>query len=102
MKYYDENKESSYFIDWNSNNLYGWTMSQKLPVKTFKWVKDVSKFNKSLIKSYNEESDKEYFIEVDVQYPENLHNLYNDLLFLPKRMKIEKVVKLLANLHENA
>ena len=77
-------------------------MSQKLPVKTFKWVKDVSKFNKSLIKSYNEESDKEYFIEVDVQYPENLHNLYNDLLFLPKRMKIEKVVKLLANLHENA
>ena len=102
MKYYDENKESSYFIYWNSNNLYGWTMSQKLPVKTFKWVKDVSKFNKSLIKSYNEESDKEYFIEVDVQYPENLHNLYNDLLFLPKRMKIEKVVKLLANLHENA
>ena len=77
-------------------------MSQKLPVKTFKWVKDVSKFNKSLIKSYNEESDKEYFIEVHVQYPENLHNLYNDLLFLPKRMKIEKVVKLLANLHENA
>ena len=77
-------------------------MSQKLPVKTFKWVKDVSKFNKSLIKSYNKESDKEYFIEVDVQYPENLHNLYNDLLFLPKRMKIEKVVKLLANLHENA
>ena len=71
-------------------------------MKTFKWVKDVSKFNKSLIKSYNEESDKEYFIEVDVQYPENLHNLYNDLLFLPKRMKIEKVVKLLANLHENA
>ena len=77
-------------------------MSQKLPVKTFKWVKDVSKFDKILIKNYNEESDKEYFIEVDVQYPENLHNLYNDLLFLPKRMKIEKVVKLLANLHENA
>ena len=77
-------------------------MSQKLPVKTFKWVKDVSKFDKILIKSYNEESDKEYFIEVDVQYPENLDNLYNDLLFSPKRMKIEKVVKLLANLNENA
>ena len=77
-------------------------MSQKLPVKTFKWVKDVSKFDKILIKSYNEESDKEYFIEVDVQYSENLDNFYNDLLFSPKRMKIEKVVKLLANLNENA
>ena len=77
-------------------------MSQKLPVKTFKWVKDVSKFDKILIKSYNEESDKEYFIEVDVQYSENLDNFYNDLLFSPKRMKIEKFVKLLANLNENA
>ena len=102
MKYYDENKESSYFIYWNPNNLYRWAMSQKLPLKTFKRVKVVSKFDKSLIKCYNEESDKEYFIEVDVQYPENLHNFYNDLLFLLKRMKIEKVEKLLANLHENA
>ena len=77
-------------------------MSQKLPLKTFKRVKVVSKFDKSLIKCYNEESDKEYFIEVDVQYPENLHNFYYDLLFLLKRLRIEKVEKLLANLHENA
>ena len=38
-------------------------------------------------KSYIEDSDKEYFLEVDVQYPEVLHELHNDLLFLPKRIK---------------
>ena len=58
-------------------------MSQKLPEKNFKWVKDISKFDESFIKRYNEESDKGYFLEADVQYPEKLHDLYNDLLFLP-------------------
>ena len=55
-------------------------MSQKLPAKNFKWVKDISKFDESFRKSYNEESHKGYFLEVDVQYSENLHNLHNDLV----------------------
>ena len=46
---------------------------------------------KALLKSYNEENDKGYFFEVDIQYLANLHNLLNDLPFLPERMKIEKV-----------
>ena len=37
------------------------------------------------------ESNTGYFLEVDVQYPEKLHDLQNDFLFLPERMKIEKV-----------
>ena len=48
----------------------------------------------------NEESDKGYFLEVDVQYPEKLHDLRNDLPFLPERLRIEKVEKLVANLHD--
>ena len=44
--------------------------------------------------------DVGYFLEVDIQYPENLHNLHYDLHFLPERMKIEKVEKLVANLHD--
>ena len=56
-------------------------MSQKLPVNNFKWIEDVSKFNKDFIKSYYDESEEEYLLEVDVQYRENLHNLYNDLPF---------------------
>ena len=42
-------------------NLYGWAMSQKLPVNNGKWIKDTSQFNKDFIKHFNEESDEEYF-----------------------------------------
>ena len=55
--------------------------------KSFDWIKDASQFNEDFIKNYNEESDKGYFLEVDVQYPEKLHELHNDLLVLPERMK---------------
>ena len=72
-------------------------MSQKLPVNNFEWIKDTSQFNEDFIKNYNEESDEGYFLEVDVQYPEQLHELHNDLLFLAERIKIEKVEKLVAN-----
>ena len=64
--------------------------------------KSNSQFNEGFIKTYNEECDKRYFLEVDVQYPEKLHELRNDLPFLTKRMKIEKVEKLVANLHDKA
>ena len=69
----DKNKESSYFKHWDVNNLYGWAMSQKLSINGFKWVEDLSEFNEYFIKSYNGKSNKEYFREVDVQYPENIH-----------------------------
>ena len=75
-------------------------MSQKLSVNDLKWVEDTSEFNEDFIKSYNAESDEGYFLKVDVKYPENLHNLHNDLPLLPERMKIEKVEKLLGNLHD--
>ena len=48
MKNYDEDEESSYIQDLDANNLYGWAMSQKLPVNGFKWIKKVSKFHKKL------------------------------------------------------
>ena len=46
-------------------------MSQNLPVKNFRWVKDISKSDKSFVKIYNQESDIGYFLEIDVHYPEN-------------------------------
>ena len=52
-----------------------------------------SQFNEDFIKNYKEESDGGSFLEADVQYPENLHELHNDLQFLPKRMTIKKVEK---------
>ena len=59
-----------------------------------------SQFSKDFTEKYNEESDKDYFLEVDNQYPENFHNIHNDLLFLPERMKIEKVFKNVSNLND--
>ena len=58
-------------------------MSQKLPVNNFDWMKDIYQFNEDFIKNYNKETDDEYFFEVDVQYPDKLQELHNDLPFLP-------------------
>ena len=102
MKNYNENKGSSYLKNWDLTNLYGWAMSQKLSVNKFKWIEDISQFNENFVKDNDEESDKGYFLEVDVQYPEKLHELHNDLPFLPERMKIEKVEKFVTNLHDKA
>ena len=63
-------------------------MSQKLLVNGFKWIKKLSKFNESFIKDYDENSNKGYFFEVDVEYPKNVFNLHSDLPFLPERNKI--------------
>ena len=60
MKIYDKNKESSYLPYWNVN-LYGWAMSQKLPLNNFEWAKDTSQLIKYFRKNYNEESDIVYF-----------------------------------------
>ena len=102
MKDYDKDKESSYLKYWDVNNLYGWTMSQKPPVNNFEWIEDTSQFNEDFTKNYNDEGDEGYFLEVDVQYHEKLHELYNDLPFLLETMKIEKFERLVTNLHEKS
>ena len=64
-------------------------MSQKLPVNGFEWVKNVSQFNESFIRNYNENSDIGYFLEVDIDYQKELFNLQKDLPFLPERKKVK-------------
>ena len=54
MEDFDRNQESSYLKCGDVNNLYSWTMSQKLSVNEFKWVEDLSKFNEDFIESNNE------------------------------------------------
>ena len=55
---------------------------------------------KKLIKIYNEESDADYFLEVDVQYPKKLHEIHNDLPILWEIMKIKKVERFVVNLYD--
>ena len=75
-------------------------MSQKLPVKGFKWVKQkkLSKFNEDFIKKYDEDSDTGYFLEVDIDYPKQLFSFHKDLPYLPERKKVEKVKKLICSI----
>ena len=96
LKNYDKSTESSYLMYLDANNLYGWAMSQKLPADNFKWIEkdDISNFNENFIKNYGKNSDKGYILEVDVEYPKDLHTLHSDLLFLPEKMKINKCSKL--------
>ena len=58
-------------------------MSQKLTVNIFEWIKNTSQFNKDFMKNYSKESHEGHFLEVDAQYLEKLHELHNDLPFLP-------------------
>ena len=97
MKNYNKNEESSYIQYLDANNLYGWAMSQKLPVNGFKWI-DSNEINEEFIKNYNENNKKGYILEVDVKYPKKLHDSHSDLPFLPRRMKIDKCKKLVCNL----
>ena len=62
--------------------------SQKLPINDFKSVDETSEFNEDVTKRYNDENDERYYIDIDVQYPENLRSLHNDLSFLHEKMKL--------------
>ena len=99
MKNNNKNEESLYIQYFDSNNLYGWALSQKLPVNGFKWVNDISKINEEFITNYDKNNDKGYIFEVDVKYPKKLHDIHSDLPYLPKRMKTDKCKKLVCNLH---
>ena len=100
MKNYGKDIISSYLMYLDSNNLYGWAMSQKLPVNGFKWAKKLSKFNETFIRNYDENRDQGYFLEVDVEYPKELFDLHKDLPFLPESKKVNKVEKLICSIED--
>ena len=88
---------------WDVNNLHGWTMLQKLPVNWFKWVEYSSQFNEDFIKSCNEENEERFFIWIWCSISlKKLHHVDNDLSLLPERLKIEKVEKFVANVHDKS
>ena len=85
MSKYDENMPSKYIMYLDANNLYGWAMSQYLPTGGFKWLteKQIKKIN---LAQYNEDSNKGLLIEVDLEYPKELHDLHNDYPLAAERV----------------
>jgi hypothetical protein len=96
---FDPTLQKSFLLNLDANNLYGWAMSQYLPYKNFEWWVPNPGFDVTKIP---DDSDVGYFLEVDVEYPKNLHDYHNDLPFLsisqkPPGSKYPKLLTTLEN-----
>ena len=87
MKEYDDKSPSKYIMYLDANNLYGWAMSQYLPTGGFKWLTE-KQTNKINLAKYNEDSNKGLILEVDLEYPKELHDLHNDYPLGPEKVKV--------------
>ena len=75
-------------------------MTEKMPVRGFRWMDDISKMDEDFVKGYNKNDIKGYILKVDVDYPNKLQNLHSDLPFLPERMVINNTKNLVCNLND--
>ena len=89
MKNYDEKAPSKYIMYLDANNLYGWAMSQYLPTGNFKWLSQ-NQIEKTNLGKYTENSKKGLILEVDLEYPQELHDFHNDYPLGPEKVKVAK------------
>lgn len=96
---YDPSQPTKYIMYLDATNLYGYAMSQYLPQKDFVWLSNLQ-IEKLNIMNISDTSEKGYVLEVDLEYPENLHNLHNDFPFCPENYKPQnsRSLKLIPNL----
>ena len=89
IKNYDVNEPSKYIIYQDVNNLYGWAMSQYLPTGGFRWMNDdeIKQIDLTLTK-YKADGKKGLILEVDLEYPQELHDLHNDYPVCPEKVKV--------------
>lgn len=80
---YNNNEEDKYIMYYDINNLYGWAMQQALPIGGFKWLEqnEIDNFNLNIME---DNGNKGYILEVDLDYTEELHDLHKDLPFCPE------------------
>ena len=84
---YNLDELSIYLQYVDANNLYGWAMIKNLPTHGFKWKKGED-FTPGKIDKLVKKEKRGYILEVDVEYPKELHENHNELPFLAERMKI--------------
>ena len=91
MKDYDPDQPTKFISYLDANNLYGWAMCKPLPTEGFRWM------NKEELKNWK---SMPCILEVDLTYPEKLHDLHNDYPLAPERVIVNKVEKLIPNLND--
>ena len=82
---YDPYKPSTFITYLNKNNLYGWAMCEYLPYGDFEWLKNLDKLD---VMPINEKSEIGYILEVDLEYPDELHDLHNDYPLAPEKLAV--------------
>jgi len=85
---YDAEKPSNHLIYLDANNLYGWAMSQYLPTHDFQWLseEDIRHLDVDAVPDCGETG---YVFEVDLEYPNELHDLHNDYPLAPEPFDIQ-------------
>ena len=97
MKNFDETQTSKFLVYLDANNLYGWAMSQPLPVGDFAWMTEEELQN---WERFVKEEGKGCILEVDLLNPRELHDLHNDFPLAPEILELGKVQKLTQNLRD--
>ena len=86
---YDPEKPSSHILYLDANNLFGWAMSQPLPTGAFRWEEDCERLAKTIVDHPADEPEG-FILEVDLEYPEDLHNAHNAYRLAPEHMVVQK------------
>ena len=94
---FNKNKPSKYLMYLDANNLYGCAMSEKLPTHGFKWLTGGEM--EKIYENRHNLNKMPCILEVDLEYPENLHDRHNDYPLCPEKVKCKNgVAKLIPNL----
>ena len=88
VKGYDASRGDSFIVYFDVRNLYGWATMQYLPYGGFKWMseEEIDDFD---FMSVGCDSDKGYVLEVELKYPDNLHDFHNDYPLAPEKLKVK-------------
>ncbi|XP_015510307.2 uncharacterized protein LOC107217324 [Neodiprion lecontei] len=99
MPDYNPDEDSKYLMYYDINNLYGWAMMQPLPEGGFEWVSNPSDLN---FQNVADDSSVGYILEVDLEYPEAIHDKHRDLPLCPEHREPpgSKQSKLLTTLYD--
>ena len=85
MNDYDPKHQLTFIPYLDMNNLYGWTMSEYLPDEGFKWLRNIDEFD---VVSISIKSLIGYLLEVDLKYPDELHELHSDYPLAPEKLAV--------------